>query len=150
MNKKTVASFFTGIVFTVVIIIVIVSCSHFAGANENVQDADSLPDYYQVYAQSLIGPFQDEQSEIQDPDISEYYGKLMAEYNLEQVAQGISQTDSSDPSIPLPDIEKIQYAALTFPLREAGKKITDEQLLEFYNRFLKSCGWDVSAQTAGE
>ena len=37
----------------------------------------------------------------------------------------------------LPDIEKIYREALTSPFKEAGKKIYDEDLAQFYNNLLE-------------
>ncbi|HEY92097.1 MAG TPA: hypothetical protein G4O07_09725 [Dehalococcoidia bacterium] len=40
----------------------------------------------------------------------------------------------------LPDFEKIYQNALTFPLEKAGEKIYNDDILEFYQGLLDSCG----------
>ena len=40
----------------------------------------------------------------------------------------------------LPDIERIYQEALTLPYQEAGKKIYDEEIAEFYNLLLERTG----------
>lgn len=67
---------------------------------------------------------------ITDTDIATYYEKLVDSYQLDETATGGT----------LPDIDNITRQAITLPLLEAGKTITDSEIAEFYRDFLASTG----------
>jgi hypothetical protein len=75
-------------------------------------------------------------SQISDPDIAAYYDKLVASYALEE-----AQAEDS----PLPDMVGIQHAALTLPFIEAGKNIRDDDIRDFYLRFISDAGLTIPA-----
>lgn len=48
-----------------------------------------------------------------------------------------AQTDESELTTVLPDVEKIYRAALTAPLQEVEKEIKDEEIAEFYHKLIQ-------------
>lgn len=83
---------------------------------------------------------------IKDEDIKKYYNTLIGEYGLEETSSDAVQEEDIKPEDILPDIERIQQAALTSPLREAGKHIRDKEIAEFYYKFLKDSGWKITPE----
>ncbi|MCX6013830.1 MAG: hypothetical protein NTV30_10630 [Chloroflexi bacterium] len=44
------------------------------------------------------------------------------------------------------DFEKFLYNALTMPLEEAGKQITDKDLARYYYKLLQNSGWNIKQE----
>ncbi len=84
--------------------------------------------------QDIIDMLAQARSGITDEDTLVYYDKLVAGYQL---------TDSQGNPVEVPDIDKIQYTALTLPLEEAGKQIRDPEIREFYYQFLADSGFEI-------
>jgi hypothetical protein len=81
-------------------------------------------------------------AQIQTEDMASYYDKLIAAYDLDnpnpnQSASGLGALSS------IVDIQKINYAAMSMPLIEAGKNIKDADIARFYYKFLQDTGWDI-------
>jgi len=80
---------------------------------------------------------------IRGQETRKYYDNLVAAYDLDEPSSGAGQAEYPDEQETLPDIEKIQNAALTLPLQEAGKRIKDKEIADFYYKFLKDAGWGI-------
>lgn len=78
-------------------------------------------------------------SEIKDEDTSRFYTKLVQGYGLDKPAAGQQQGGLAGLA---PYIRLIQHQALTLPFREAGKGITDPDIVDFCAGFIKRCGLD--------
>ena len=102
---------------------------------------DDKPESLRAAISSML---QEASSKIQDEDIKKYYNTLIGEYGLEEPPSDATQEEYTNPEDILPDIERIQRAALTLPLREAGKHIRDKEIAEFYYKFLKDSGWKIN------
>jgi hypothetical protein len=81
-------------------------------------------------------------AQIQTEDMASYYDKLIAAYDLDnpnpnQSTNGLGALSS------IVDIQKINYAAMSMPLIEAGKNIKDADIARFYYKFLQDTGWDI-------
>jgi hypothetical protein len=81
-------------------------------------------------------------AQIQTEDMASYYDKLVAAYDLDnpnpnQSTNGLGALSS------IVDIQKINYAAMSMPLIEAGKNIKDADIARFYYKFLQDTGWDI-------
>ena len=140
MNVKMVSSFLSGVVLTVALIVLFGLIAPDAKAQEGeiMDDISGITDNSSI--QDLIQIFQQVESEIKDPDIKAYYIKLVSEYNLYESAADNTEPGSTDGQVILPNIRKIQETALTLPFQEAGKKIRDEEIQDFYYKFLSDTG----------
>jgi hypothetical protein len=140
MNIKVVSSSLSGIVIIIAIILlaILVAPDVKAQEGEIIDDTSSVTDNSSI--QDLIQIFQHVESEIKDPDIKAYYIKLISEYNLNESAADNTEPGSTDAQAIFPNIRKIQETALTLPFQEAGKKIRDEEIREFYYKFLIDTG----------
>jgi len=140
MNVKMVSSFLSGVVLTVALIVLFGLIAPDAKAQEGeiMDDISGITDNSSI--QDLIQIFQQVESEIKDPDIKAYYIKLVSEYNLYESAADNTEPGSTDGQVILPNIRKIQETALTLPFQEAGKKIRDEEIRDFYYKFLIDTG----------
>ena len=92
---------------------------------------------------NIYGILQRAGSEIQDSDTSRYYQLLVGAYELGEPPSGTPDGEDPNPSDILPDINKISRTALILPLQEAGKRIQDKELAQFYYKFLASAGWPI-------
>ena len=140
MNVKMVSSFLSAVVLTVALIVLFGLIAPDAKAQEGeiMDDISGITDNSSI--QDLIQIFQQVESEIKDPDIKAYYIKLVSEYNLYESAADNTEPGSTDGQVILPNIRKIQETALTLPFQEAGKKIRDEEIRDFYYKFLIDTG----------
>ena len=102
------------------------------------QDSMSAADFTKIYKNALIGPLTKATSEVKDPQLAQFSQKLVQSYELDKT--GANTNDQSKLSDLLPDIAKINKAALNMPLIEAGKQIQDKDISDFYNRFISNCG----------
>lgn len=98
----------------------------------------------EVYRESLLSPLQNAGDEITDNENRQFYHKLMQEYELDEIANETTRTDSDTLNKLVPDIEKIHNAAITLPLQEAGKNIQDEKIRQFYYELLEDAGWELN------
>ena len=80
---------------------------------------------------------------IQDEEIAHFYRELLQEYDLLEQPPATVEDESSNSTAALPDIFKINRAAITLPLQEAGRNIRDKEIAEFYYRFLMGAGWAI-------
>lgn len=103
-------------------------------------DSMNVTELVSVYRQALIDPFNKAASEVRDPQIAAFTKKLVDIYELNKTGSNVD--DKSGLSDLLPDIAKIHKSALNMPLKEAGRQIEDNELSEFYNRFITNCGVD--------
>ena len=117
-----------------------------ATANGQEAGEDKLldADIAGTFRESLITPLQTAGEEIRDADLKRFYKKLVSAYHLEDIPE--TDIDSDDPQLEklLPDIKVINEAALSLPLREAGKNIRDPEIASFYYDYLERAGWDIS------
>ncbi|MBN1376229.1 MAG: hypothetical protein JXA01_08750 [Dehalococcoidia bacterium] len=100
----------------------------------------SIADFTKIYKNALLSPLTQAVDEVSDPQIAKFSQKLIQSYELEETTTGISE--QSNLSDLLPDLKKINKAAMETPLKEAGKQIQDKELSDFYKRFIKNCGVD--------
>jgi hypothetical protein len=125
---KTWLAFFAGIILTTAVIAGVMIFTPSAQAEENpVSDNETT-------TQDIIDVLAQARTKITDEDTRDYYDRLVEGYQL---------TDSQGNPVEVPDIEKIQYTALTLPLEEAGKQIRDPEIKGFYYKFLADSGFDI-------
>ena len=141
MSAKTLAAFFSGVALTAAVVVIVGLFTPIARAQEGDVTPEIPPAAGEASLADLTAAFEQVRSEIRDADIRGFYDKLIAVYNLDEEA---SQAGPESPA-PLPDIAKIQHAALTLPLQEAGKEIKDQEIRDFYYRFLKEAGLSAPA-----
>ena len=94
--------------------------------------------YAQAYSVGLNSMIARAGSGITDEETARFYGKLVKGYELDK-PQSEAQRGSGLAGL-VPDIRGIEYQALTLPLSEAGKGITDPEIADFYSGFVKRCG----------
>ena len=140
MNIKVISSLLSGIVIIIAIVLLAILVAPDAKAQEGeiIEDETSVTDNSTI--QDLIQIFQQVESEIKDPDIKAYYIKLISEYDLNESVTDKTVPGSIEGQVILPNIRKIQETALTLPFQEAGKKIRDEEIRDFYYKFLIDTG----------
>ena len=95
--------------------------------------------YAQSYTEGLLSSFTKAGSEIEDEKTAFFYGKLVQGYELDKPSES---TGNGRLAGLVPDMKLIEHRALTLPLQEAGKGITDKEIADFYFDFLKRCGLD--------
>lgn len=96
-----------------------------------------------TFRENIYSLLQDAGNEIQDYDTWRFYQKLVQAYELDEVPETEPGEDPTVAEI-LPDLNKINFVALYLPLEEAGRNIQDEELAQFYYKFLQSAGWSIS------
>ena len=141
MNIKVTVAFFAGVLSAVFLVAFICIVMPNVRAEDSAQTSDILPTTSETQFTELVSPLYEVASEIQDQDTREFYDKLIGEYGLAEVSVNVTQAASSNLQEALPDVKRIQHAALTLPLLESGKHIQDRDLAEFYYKFLKDAGW---------
>jgi hypothetical protein len=92
-----------------------------------------------IYREALLSPFTKASGELKDGNLSNFYNKVVAAMELDKPANASEGEQFSLANL-LPDLVKIQKAALTKPLLEAGTGIQDKELKTFYYNFLQRCG----------
>lgn len=110
---------------------------------DNSSPQEVPADIAEVYRESLLSPLRNAGDEITDRENSQFYHKLMQKYELDEIANETTGTDSDTLNNLMPDIEKIHNAATILPLQEAGKNIQDEEIRQFYYELLEDAGWDL-------
>lgn len=98
----------------------------------------------EIYRESLLSPLQNAGDEITDRETSQFYHKLMQEYELDEIANETTRTEADTLNNLMPDIGKILNAATILPLQEAGKNIQDEEIRQFYYELLEDAGWELN------
>ncbi len=127
-DMKTWFAFFAGIILTAAVAAGVMIFTPSAQAEESpVSDNETT-------TQNIIDVLGQARNKITDEDTLAYYDKLVTGYQL---------TDSQGNPVAVPDIEKIQYTALTLPLEEAGKQIRDPEIKDFYYKFMANSGFDI-------
>ena len=96
-----------------------------------------------TFRENIYSLLQDAGNEIQDYDTWRFYQKLVQAYELDEVPGTEPGEDPTAAEI-LPDLNKINFVALYLPLEEAGRNIQDEELAQFYYKFLQSAGWSIN------
>ncbi|GEM_PF-531496 len=109
-------------------------------ADSNSQNSVSATEFTRLYKQALIDPLNKASSEVKDPELASFSQKLITAYDLQSSKVNDSNADKSALADLLPDLGKINKAALNMPLTEAGKQLKDQELSDFYSRFLNKCG----------
>jgi len=143
MNKKLILGFLAGVVLTSLIFVTFYILTPFAKA-----DADSsstAPTDDKTVLQEFQTSLKIVSSEIKTPETKNYYDKLTASYDLDNVDNNANYTDT-DITTTLPDLSKIQQNAISLPMTEAGKTITDKDIAKFYNNFLIDVGINETTQ----
>ncbi len=99
----------------------------------------SLGKTAEFYQQALTSPFKQAAAEVKDEKLAAFLNKFVSAMNLEKQTTTSANSESGMANL-LPDIKAINKAALTMPLKEAGKDIKDKEIAQFYNEFLKNSG----------
>lgn len=96
-----------------------------------------------TFRENIYSLLQDAGNDIQDYDTWRFYQKLVQAYELDEVPGAEPGEDPTVAEI-LPDLNKINFVALYLPLEEVGRNIQDEELAQFYYKFLQSAGWSIN------
>lgn len=115
-----------------------------AAGSTNNQTTLSQADVAATVRQSIVGPLSAAGQEISDPETAGYYQKLVSSYGLDKIAA----SNSTSLQDLMPDVKKITESAMTLPLVEAGKQITDPDIARFYYDYLKQSGWNITPDQA--
>ena len=107
--------------------------------SQNNEQSFSLTNIASIYKQALISPFAKASAEIKDPRMAGFFKELVTSMELDKPAT-VTEGQPETLANVLPDIQKINKAALTTPLVAAGKQIQDKEIADFYQSFLKQCG----------
>jgi len=83
-------------------------------------------------------------SKISDADTKQYYQILMDNYDIDNLPGAAERQDNMNPLQVLPNMERVNNAAITTPLEEAGKQIRDKDIAGFYQNFLDDVGWNIT------
>ncbi len=83
----------------------------------------------------LINALKQAENTIHDEDLKRYYLLLIDEYQLEN-------TTGQDTDGAVPDVDHIVRVAMSLPLKEAEKTIRDDEIADFYRKFLDDAGWE--------
>jgi len=137
----------------IILFIILIIVSALSGAYFSLTDqvtlaqesdlTDNQTDHVEVNYETITSVLEEAGKNIQDREIARYYWKLLQEYELESPSLVIEEDEPSSPAVVIPDIEKINHAAITLPLQEAGRNIQDKEIAEFYYRFLNGAGWNI-------
>ncbi len=135
------------ILFGISVIVFAVFAVLFTGCSSMLQAGDNEPvmstaELSNAYKQAVVSPLNKAGSEIKDPQIAQFYQKLLQSYELEKTNENSSGDGSAGLANLLPDLKKINKAALDLPLKEAGKQIKDKEIAEFYHGFISGIGVD--------
>jgi hypothetical protein len=81
--------------------------------------------------------------EIKTEETRQFYQKLMESYDVDNFPIPTQEILDVNPVGLLPDLGRINRSAMTVPLEEAGKRIKDPDIANFYYKLLKDAGWNV-------
>lgn len=137
MKNKIVLIFAT--LLAAFIIIGLVTVPSVAKA-DNTDNVTSLTDFVKIYRQALVSPLIKAKSDIKDPMIASFYGKLIQSFNLENSTNTDGPYDESNLANLVPNLLQIEKAAIDMPLKEAGNQLKDKDLSDFYKSFISSIG----------
>ena len=132
ISSKTVLAFLVGAAFAAAAIFVWVAAAPSARAQEDEPSSDNLTGLNSKYILELNANLKQAGEQIVDPSTKAFYDKLTSGYNLDQAENAGDEW--------LPDVDNIQRSAITLPLQEAGKNIKDQDIANFYARFLAEIG----------
>ncbi len=141
MLKRVRNIFITTSLIIVAVMIALVVVSSVTKAEDNPA-AIPMDELSKVYRQALTSPLNNAISEVKDPELAQFSRKLLQAYELDKSVETGSGTEQASLTNLVPDIKKIQKAAMNMPLQEAGKQIKDAELSEFYKGFIASIGAD--------
>jgi hypothetical protein len=147
--RKMIFGLIAGSVMTAALLMVFMGplSSTPAAAGESVgSDYINTSSDNTTFRENIYSLLQEAGNEIQDADTKQYYQRLIEAYELGESPTGTPEGEDPSPADILPDINKISRVALFLPLQEAGKKIQDKELAQFYYKFLKSAGWPIEAE----
>jgi len=100
----------------------------------------SVTNVASIYKNALISPFSRASSEIKDPKMQSFFNELVTSMELDKPA-AVSDSQPASLANVVPDISKIEKKAMTAPLVAAGKGIQDKEIADFYQGFIKQCGF---------
>jgi hypothetical protein len=138
-NPGKVLLLLAAVFFSIFVVLFVASSAIQADSNQSVLPTAELS---KVYKQAVSSPLIEAASEIRNKEIAQFYQKLLQAYELNNTSENSSNDESLGLANLLPDIKKITKTASDLPLKEAGKQIKDEEIAEFYNRFLTLIGVD--------
>ena len=138
MLKRVRNIFFMTSLVLICAILALVVISTVTNAESNSVNMP-MDEISKVYKQALQSPLDKAVDEIKDPEIAKFSKKLVQSYELSDSYTG-HQTNQASLANMVPDIKKINKAALNLPLQEAGKQIKDPELSEFYKDFITAAG----------
>lgn len=127
----------SGVLCSFIVIGILLALPAIINAESGRSDSSSS-DFTRIYKNALIAPLKQATVEATDPQLARFSQKLILSYDLERTGENANQ--QSNLSDLLPDLKKINKAAINMPLKEAGKQIQDKDISEFYTRFIDSCG----------
>ena len=107
--------------------------AQYANPNYNQLQANS-EDSYNEKLNSLLERAGDD---IQDKEISQFYQKLIQDYDLTSSPTSEAQTELEIEDSLLPDFQRIFSSSMTLPFQEAAKNIEDKELAEVYRNLVK-------------
>jgi hypothetical protein len=149
--RRLIIGLFAGMILTGALFIGAPSLVSVAGQPDNSSPPDDsgltevLPDITKAYQEAIVSSLR-AAGEGTDEEIAQFSQQLIQGYGLEELPSEAAETEEIDLADLLPDIERINYTALTLPLQEAGKNIRDEEIAEFYYTFLKKSGWAIEPE----
>ena len=143
---KCMIGFFAGTILTGALFMGPFSLTPVIGQSEDPCAVKTLPNIANTFHDGLTAPMQQAGEEITDHGTGQLYQKLLREYELDESFHEMTQAEHSKPTAVLPDIKKINNAAITLPLEEAGKNIQDEDIAQFYYKFLESTGLAIESE----
>lgn len=142
LNKMIVGSFI-GLILTGILFMGLSSPTFMTAQSEDSTPTEVMAENAESYREVIISSLQKAGAEIQDNDIDQFYQELLQEYELDELSSGEAQAEYTSLAEMLPDIKKVNHAAVTLPLQKAGKNIQDKEIAQFYYKFLKDVGWTI-------
>jgi hypothetical protein len=136
MNNRSIWFLAVGLVGIIVAGLLMAIPAMLKADNDN--GTVSVSEFARIYRDALASPLAKAASETKDPEIASFSQKLLQAYELDKSTPSVNEQSAL--SDLLPDLVKVNKAALDMPLKEAGKQIKDKGLSEFYDRFIARCG----------
>jgi len=141
--KKIIAGLLIGMIFTGALFLGPLSQNPALGHSDDSEQPETSADIPGIDREVLLSSLQKAGDEIQDDDIRQFYHILLQEYDLNGISVSAVLAAESTQAELLPDIYDVNHKAISVPLREAGKNISDEEIAQFYYKLLESAGWIV-------
>ena len=139
--QKIIIGVAGALILTIAFLVSPLSQTIVSGQSDNSSEpveTDNITINYREVMNSILQQVADE---IGDSDNAEFYRLLIQGYNLDQPPSGTDPAGPTNPEEQFSDFQAINQRAITLPLEEAGKTIRDEDIAEFYDRFLERAGW---------